>query len=105
MDPGFRRVNKVDRIQQLEGHIQELRDLMEKQNETILSSPRSNLSITVAEALTSEIPDSGLRGGPATDVLENQGPVQEPLRHPSHNKYTIGPVTLSQEQADTLVAL
>ncbi|GAD97482.1 conserved hypothetical protein [Paecilomyces variotii No. 5] len=105
VDPTFHRINKEDHIRQLEGHIRELRDLVGKKDETTSSTPVSNLSITVPEALTSENPDMGLRDGSARDILPDLESVQELPRHPSQSTYSIGPVTLSHEQADTLVAL
>lgn len=105
VNPTFHRINKEDRIRQLEDHIQELRGLVGKKDETTSSTPASDLSITVAEALTSENQDLGLRDGLARNILANQESVQELPRPPSQNKYSIGLVTLSHEQADTLIAL
>ena len=102
LDPGFRRVSRGERVQQLESDVEKLRGLLNKQNDMAALSPVSDRSVarslahgehhksrTPSELETRTELHMGTPGAAASAAAA----------------FEIGPVSLSVEQADRLVAM
>jgi Fungal Zn(2)-Cys(6) binuclear cluster domain len=112
VEPYYKRVNQRERVKQLENHVEQLRELLKKQNETPEQLPAASTgdaSQSSVDALEtgSRVHDESPKTKRGTGTPIEMGGFMSIEQVPSNqprSDYAIGAVRLSEDQANNLLA-